>query len=160
MRWTSPSTPVKLAARGVSAAQVASALQQATVVQSVGSLKQGTASIPLQVAGSLTSLDQIASFVVVPAGRLSPTAVTVAQLGTVRVLEELTKNALRVEHVPEIQKMRITATNVEAESAAAGDQTMKRIRRLIPARGYALSAPANQSSSPPRAEKIGFAHTL
>lgn len=63
MRWTSPSTPVKLAARGVSAAQVASALQQATVVQSVGSLKQGTASIPLQVAGPLTSLDHIASIV-------------------------------------------------------------------------------------------------
>src|SRR5260221_138350 len=59
--------PSKLAAHRVSLAQVASALQQATVVQSVGALRQGTGTIPLQVTGYLTSLDQISNIVVVPA---------------------------------------------------------------------------------------------
>jgi HAE1 family hydrophobic/amphiphilic exporter-1 len=58
--------PTKLAARGVSITQVASALQQASVVESVGSLKQGSATIPLQVSGSLTSLDQIGKVTVTP----------------------------------------------------------------------------------------------
>src|SRR6202795_1749316 len=48
--------PIRLAAHGVTVSQVAAALQQASIVQSVGSLKQGSASIPLQVSGSLTSL--------------------------------------------------------------------------------------------------------
>jgi HAE1 family hydrophobic/amphiphilic exporter-1 len=59
--------PAKLAAHGLSAAQVSTALQQATVVQSVGSLKQGSATIPLEVSGSLTSLDQISKLTVTPA---------------------------------------------------------------------------------------------
>ncbi len=78
--------PLKLAAAGVSPAQVASALQQASVVQSVGSLRNGTATIPLQVTGSLTSLEQIAG-VPVPAGsRGSAKPVTVGQLGTVQLV--------------------------------------------------------------------------
>src|SRR5437868_4635188 len=44
--------PVKLAAHRVTVAQVASALQQASIVESVGQLKQGSATIPLQVSGS------------------------------------------------------------------------------------------------------------
>src|SRR6185437_9364865 len=40
--------PAKTAAAGISPAQVASALQQATIVQSVGSLRDGDATIPLQ----------------------------------------------------------------------------------------------------------------
>src|SRR5689334_14418264 len=71
--------PAKLAASGVSPAQVASALQQATIVQSVGSLHDGDTTIPLQVTGSLTSLEQIQNVVVVPAGRVSPTPVTIGQ---------------------------------------------------------------------------------
>ena len=58
--------PTKLAAHGVSVTQVASALQQASVVESVGSLKQGSATIPLQISGSLTSLDQIGKVTVTP----------------------------------------------------------------------------------------------
>src|SRR5256712_13574449 len=49
----------KLAARGVTVSQVAAALQQASIVASIGSLKQGSATIPLQGSGSLTSIDQI-----------------------------------------------------------------------------------------------------
>ncbi|HVD02435.1 MAG TPA: efflux RND transporter permease subunit [Candidatus Dormibacteraeota bacterium] len=86
--------PAKLAAHGVGEAQVAAALQQATVVQSVGSLQQGSSTIPLQVSGSLTSIDQIANLTVAPAaslpsaapaaGRLAPA--TIGQLGTVAVV--------------------------------------------------------------------------
>jgi HAE1 family hydrophobic/amphiphilic exporter-1 len=80
--------PVKLAAHGVTPAQVASALQQASIVQSVGSLKLGSATIPLQVSGSLTSLDQIRSITVIPpsTGRGTPVPVTIAQLGTVQLV--------------------------------------------------------------------------
>src|SRR6266581_2583825 len=58
--------PKKLAAYGVTVSQVAASLQQASIVQSIGSLKQGSATIPLQVAGSLTSLDQIGKVTVTP----------------------------------------------------------------------------------------------
>src|SRR5258706_422048 len=50
--------PAKLAAQGLSAGQVAAALQQAALVQSIGSLREGNTVIPLQVSGSLTSQDQ------------------------------------------------------------------------------------------------------
>ena len=90
--------PAKLLAHGVSTGQVASALQQASIVQSVGSLKQGSATIPLQVTGYLTSLDQISNIVVVPATAATgtppvkgkpptpPKAVTVGDLGAVAVV--------------------------------------------------------------------------
>ena len=51
--------PAKLAAHGLTTSAVATALQQATLVQSVGSVKEGAATIPIQISGSLTSLDQI-----------------------------------------------------------------------------------------------------
>ncbi len=79
--------PVKLGTHGVSLAQVASALQAASTVQSIGGLRQGDTTIPLQVAGSLTSLDQIGGIVVtptaVPGARPSP-PVAINQLGTVQ----------------------------------------------------------------------------
>src|SRR4029077_16149665 len=50
--------PAKLASHGLTAAQVASALQQAAIVQSVGSLKDGSATVPLQVSGFPTRTDQ------------------------------------------------------------------------------------------------------
>src|SRR4029077_4145654 len=82
--------PAKLAAHSVTVTQVASALQQASAVLSVGSLKRGSATIPLQVTGSLTSLDQIGNVTVTPAfGAASvgrPAApVAINQLGTVQV---------------------------------------------------------------------------
>ncbi|HYM97159.1 MAG TPA: efflux RND transporter permease subunit, partial [Candidatus Sulfotelmatobacter sp.] len=83
--------PAKLAAHGITVSQVAAALQQASVVQSVGSLKNGSATIPLQVTGSLTSLDQIGNVTVTPAfnpaagGKPSP-PIPINQLGTVQVV--------------------------------------------------------------------------
>ena len=78
--------PQKLALAGVTPGQVASALQQATVVQSVGSLRNGNATIPLQVTGSLTSVAQISSVTVVPIGRSGAKPISVGELGTVTVV--------------------------------------------------------------------------
>ena len=83
--------PKKLAAYGVTVTQVASAIQQTGIVQSIGSLKQGSATIPLQIAGSLTSADQIGKITVTPAIPTSkagkPAApVRIDQLGTVQVV--------------------------------------------------------------------------
>src|SRR5438445_4046231 len=81
--------PAKLAAHGVTLAQVAAALQQASIVQSVGSLRQGSATIPLQISGSLTSTDQIGKITVTPqvsAGGRSAAPVRIDQLGTVAVV--------------------------------------------------------------------------
>jgi HAE1 family hydrophobic/amphiphilic exporter-1 len=83
--------PTKLAAKRVTVSQVAAALQQASIVESVGSLKQGSATIPLQVSGSLTSLDQIGKITVTPPSGTStggrPAApVAINQLGTVQVV--------------------------------------------------------------------------
>jgi hydrophobic/amphiphilic exporter-1 (mainly G- bacteria), HAE1 family len=78
--------PAKLAANGLSAGQVAAALQQATLVQSIGSLREGNTVIPLQVSGSLTSLDQIGRIFVSPGGipgRPALPAVQINQLGSV-----------------------------------------------------------------------------
>ncbi|HET7466215.1 MAG TPA: efflux RND transporter permease subunit [Candidatus Dormibacteraeota bacterium] len=81
--------PGQLAAHRIALGQVASALQQASVVQSVGSLREGSGTIPLQVSGSLTSLDQISGIVVVPGatvgGKTIP-PVTVGQLGKVALV--------------------------------------------------------------------------
>ncbi len=83
--------PSKLAAHGLTVTQVAAALQQASIVQSIGSLKNGSATIPLQVSGSLTSLDQIGKVTVnppfgVPSGAKAAAPVTINQLGTVQVV--------------------------------------------------------------------------
>ena len=97
--------PSKLAAHRVSLAQVASALQQAAVVQSVGSLRQGTGTIPLQVSGYLTSLDQISNIVIVPAtsarGKTVP-AVTVGQLGNVSLVSVPADTITRTDGRPTI----------------------------------------------------------
>ena len=79
--------PIKLATHGLSPGQVAAALQQATLVQSIGSLREGNTVIPLQVSGSLTSLDQIGQISVSPGaipGRPALSPVPVNQLGTVQ----------------------------------------------------------------------------
>ncbi len=80
--------PAKLAARGITLGQVTQALQAASAVQSIGSLRQGDTTIPLQVAGSLTSVDQISKITVMPAAapgaKTAPTPVPIGQLGTVQ----------------------------------------------------------------------------
>ena len=97
--------PTRLAASHITLAQVASALQQAAVVQSVGSLRQGTGTIPLQVSGYLTSLDQITNIVVVPGatvrGKAIP-AITIGQLGKVALVSVPADTITRTDGRPTI----------------------------------------------------------
>jgi len=94
--------PIRELAAGVSPAQVAAALQQASVVQSIGSLRSGTATIPLQISGSLTSLDQITSIVVAPATKLSKKPVTVGDVATVQVVSVPADTITRTDGKPTI----------------------------------------------------------
>jgi len=98
--------PAKLAAHGISLGQVAGALQQASIVQSIGSLKQGSATIPIQISGALTSLDQIGKITVTPAGAPAggkPAApVRIDQLGTVAVVSVPADTITRTNGKPSI----------------------------------------------------------
>jgi HAE1 family hydrophobic/amphiphilic exporter-1 len=98
--------PAKLAAHGISLGQVASALQQASIVQSIGSLKQGSATIPIQISGALTSLDQIGKITVTPAGAApggKPAApVRIDQLGIVTVVSVPADTITRTNGQPSI----------------------------------------------------------
>src|SRR6185295_8943846 len=97
--------PVKLAASGVTVSQVAAALQQASIVASIGSIKDGSATIPLQIAGSLGNLDQIRAVTVIPA-RVAPSQlpvpVRVDQLGTVAVVSVPADTITRTNGKPSI----------------------------------------------------------
>ncbi|MEA2634222.1 MAG: hypothetical protein QOH92_989 [Chloroflexota bacterium] len=72
--------PAKLAARAISVGQVSAALAQAATVQSVGALRDNGTVVPLQIAGALTSVDQIGSVLVSAAG------VPIRDLGTVALV--------------------------------------------------------------------------
>ena len=72
--------PAKLATHGISVGQVSAALAQATTVQSVGALRDNGTVVPLQIAGALTSLDQIGNVLV------SATGVPIRDLGTVALV--------------------------------------------------------------------------
>jgi hydrophobic/amphiphilic exporter-1 (mainly G- bacteria), HAE1 family len=86
--------PAKLIAHRLTTGQVASALQQAAIVQSVGSLKQGSATIPLQVSGYLVSLDQISNITVGP--------VKIRDLGTVALVSIPADTITRTDGTPSI----------------------------------------------------------
>src|SRR5260221_4752486 len=106
--------PFKLAAHGVTAGQVAAALQQATLVQSIGSLREGNTVIPLQVSGSLTSLDQIGKVFVSPAvapGRPSFAPVRVDQLGSVQFVSVPADTITRTNGKPSIGLRLLKATD-------------------------------------------------
>ncbi|HEY1419853.1 MAG TPA: efflux RND transporter permease subunit [Candidatus Dormibacteraeota bacterium] len=97
--------PAKLAAHGISLGQVTQALQAASAVQSIGSLKQGDTTIPLQVAGSLTSVDQISKITVTPTaapGGKAPTPVPISQLGTVAQVSVPADTITRTNGTPSI----------------------------------------------------------
>jgi HAE1 family hydrophobic/amphiphilic exporter-1 len=97
--------PAKLAAQGLSAGQVAAALQQAALVQSIGSLREGNTVIPLQVSGSLTSLDQIGKIFITPAnipGRPALPPVQINQLGTVQFVSVPADTVTRTNGKPSI----------------------------------------------------------
>jgi HAE1 family hydrophobic/amphiphilic exporter-1 len=88
--------PARLAAHGLTSAQVASAIQQAATTESVGTVSSNGAIIPVQVSGSIADTGQIASIPVSPtasaasgASRAPSTAAaqpaTVGELGTVQL---------------------------------------------------------------------------
>ncbi len=113
--------PVKLAARGVTLSQVASALQQASIVQSVGSLKQGSATIPLQITGSITSTDQIGAITVTPQSTIGgkPAAqVRIDQLGTVQVVSVPADTITRTNGKPSIGLRIVKGPNTNTVTVA------------------------------------------
>jgi HAE1 family hydrophobic/amphiphilic exporter-1 len=76
--------PAALAAHRLSNAQVAAAIQQATVVQSIGVVRDAGAVIPVQVAGSIDGVEQVKAVLVSPAaGAGAP--VRLDELGTVQL---------------------------------------------------------------------------
>ncbi|HKB32562.1 MAG TPA: efflux RND transporter permease subunit [Candidatus Dormibacteraeota bacterium] len=114
--------PAKLAARGISLGQVAAALQQASIVQSIGSLKQGSATIPIQISGALTSLDQIGKITVTPAsaslGGKPATPVRIDQLGTVHVVSVPADTITRTNGKPSIGLQIIKGPNANTVTVA------------------------------------------
>ena len=113
--------PVKLLAHGVTTGQVAAALQQASIVQSVGSLKQGSQTIPLQVTGYLTSLDQISSLNVTPsvaAAGKAPLPVKIGDLGTVALVSVPADTITRTDGKPSIGLQVIKGPNANTVSVA------------------------------------------
>src|SRR6202790_154774 len=114
--------PVKLAARGISPSQVAAALQHASIVQSIGSLKQGSATIPIQISGALTSLDQIGKITVTPAGPTPggkpATPVRIDYLGTVQVVSVPADTITRTNGKPSIGLQNIKGPNANTVTVA------------------------------------------
>jgi HAE1 family hydrophobic/amphiphilic exporter-1 len=112
--------PVKLAANRVTVTQVAAALQQASIVASIGSLKQGSATIPLQVSGSLTSVDQIGKLTITPPaiGSKPAAPVRIDQLGTVQVVSIPADTITRTNGQPSIGLRIIKGPNANTVTVA------------------------------------------
>jgi hydrophobic/amphiphilic exporter-1 (mainly G- bacteria), HAE1 family len=115
--------PVSLAAHGVTVTQVAAALQQAAIVESVGSLKEGSATVPLQVKGSLTSLDQIGQITVSSAlaqssGGHPAAPVTVGELGTVQIASVAADTITRTNGKPSIGLQIVKGPNTNTVTVA------------------------------------------
>ncbi len=115
--------PLKLASHGLTLGQVASALQQASIVASIGSLKQGSSTIPLQISGSLTSLDQIGKITVTP--QLPATApaklrapVPISALGTVQVVSVPADTITRTNGKPSIGLQLVKGPNTNTVTVA------------------------------------------
>ena len=113
--------PLKLAKNGVTVSQVAAALQQASIVASIGSIKDGSATIPLQVSGSLTSLDQIRAVTVtptlVPRGQ-APAPIRIDQLGTVGVTSVPADTITRTNNKPSIGLQIVKGPNANTVTVA------------------------------------------
>jgi HAE1 family hydrophobic/amphiphilic exporter-1 len=150
--------PAKLAAHGVTVTQVASALQQASVVQSVGSLKQGSATIPLQVSGSLTSLDQIGKVTITPAfnpaGGGKPAApVTIDQLGTVLVVSLPADTITRTNGKPTIGLQIVKGPNTNTVTVA--NEVWSALPAIESSIGHGVHLDAIQDQSTPITQAIG-----
>ena len=150
--------PAKLAAHGVSVTQVASALQQASVVESVGSLKQGSATIPLQVSGSLTSLDQIGKVTVTPpfnpaAGGRPPAPVAIDQLGTVQVVSVPADTITRTNGKPTIGLQIIDGPN--SNTVTVANEVWNALPGIESAVGHGVHFESIQDQATPITQAIG-----
>ncbi len=150
--------PTKLAAHGVSVTQVASALQQASVVESVGSLKQGSATIPLQISGSLTSLDQIGKVTVTPpstpaAGGRPPAPVAIDQLGTVQVVSMPADTITRTNGKPSIGLQIIDGPNTNTVTVA--NEVWNALPGIESSVGHGVHFESIQDQATPITQAIG-----
>jgi HAE1 family hydrophobic/amphiphilic exporter-1 len=150
--------PTKLAAHGVSVTLVALALQQASVVESVGSLKQGSATIPLQVSGSLTSLDQIGKVTVTPpfnpaAGGRPPAPVAIDQLGTVQVASVPADTITRTNGKPSIGLQIIDGPNTNTVTVA--NEVWNALPGIESSVGHGVQFESIQDQATPITQAIG-----
>ena len=150
--------PAKLAAHGVSVTQVAAALQQASVVESVGSLKQGSATIPLQVSGSLTSLDQIGKVTVTPpfnpaAGGRPPAPVAIDQLGTVLVVSVPADTITRTNGKPSIGLSIVEGPNTNTVTVA--NEVWNALPGIESSVGHGVHFESIQDQATPITQAIG-----
>ncbi|HKV88804.1 MAG TPA: efflux RND transporter permease subunit, partial [Candidatus Dormibacteraeota bacterium] len=147
--------PAKLAAHGVSTSQVASALQQASIVQSIGSLELGSATIPLQVSGSLTSLDQIAAIAVVPPAIPGHPAapVTVGQLGTVQLVSVPADTITRTNGKPSIGLQVIKGPN--ANTVTVANEVKSALPSIESSIGHGIHVDSISDQATPITQAIG-----
>ncbi|TME46893.1 MAG: efflux RND transporter permease subunit, partial [Chloroflexi bacterium] len=150
--------PTKLAAHGLTVTQVAAALQQASIVQSVGSLKQGSAIIPLQVSGSLTSLDQIGKVTVTPppgapsGGKLAA-PVIINQLGTVQVASIPADTITRTNGKPSIGLQIVKGPNTNTVTVA--NEVWNALPGIESSIGHGVRVDSIQDQATPITQAIG-----
>lgn len=153
--------PAKLAAHGVTTGQVASALQQASIVQSVGSLKLGSATIPLQISGSLTSLDQISNITVTPAaspstgaaGRAPAVPVKIGQLGTVTLVSVPADTIARTNGKPSIGLQVIKGPN--SNTVTVANEVKSALPGIESAIGHGVEVASISDQATPITQAIG-----
>jgi hydrophobic/amphiphilic exporter-1 (mainly G- bacteria), HAE1 family len=147
--------PAKLASHGLTSAQVASALQQAAIVQSVGSLKDGSATVPLQVSGFLTSLDQISSITVTPPATPGHPAapVTIGQLGTVQLVSLPADTITRTDGQPTIG-LRISK-GPNANTVKVADEVKNALPGIESAIGHGVHVVSISDQATPITQAIG-----
>ncbi len=150
--------PAKVAAHGLTVTQVAAALQQASIVQSVGSLKQGSATIPLQVSGSLTSLDQIGKVTVTPplgapSGGKPAAPVTINQLGTVQVASIPADTITRTNGKPSIGLQIVKGPNTNTVTVA--NEVWSALPGIESSIGHGVRVDSIQDQATPITQAIG-----
>ena len=150
--------PIKMAAHGLTVTQVAAALQQASIVQSVGSLKQGSATIPLQVSGSLTSLDQIGKVTVTPplgtqSGGKPAAPVSINQLGTVQVASIPSDTITRTNGKPSIGLQIVKGPNTNTVTVA--NEVWSALPGIESSIGHGVRMDSIQDQSTPITQAIG-----
>jgi HAE1 family hydrophobic/amphiphilic exporter-1 len=150
--------PAKLAAHGLTVTQVAAALQQASIVQSIGSLKQGSATIPLQVSGSLVSLDQIGKITVNPApgaqsGGKPAAPVAISQLGTVQVASIPADTITRTNGKPSIGLQIVKGPNTNTVTVA--NEVWTALPGIKTSIGHGVHMDSIQDQSTPITQAIG-----